>query len=232
MAYNSNYINEMNKDAPEGTESKSFGDDAIREIKRVLQTVFPKLDNGVPLNVTSAEVNTLAGNTLNIAEALSTIESAFATTNTRLSVLETESTKQKTTLYAPSGTVMLFLQAAAPAGWNISVLDNDRMLRVVNSAGNAVGGFMSPTGFYDGHSHTINNHTLTQAELPSHAHTVGTVTGGPVVGGGGYTLTVPTTGSNIITSSVGSNAGHSHTMQETTLIFAPRYIDAIRCVKV
>jgi hypothetical protein len=41
MAYDADYLNETVKTDPQGTETKSLGDDSIREIKRVLQNMFP-----------------------------------------------------------------------------------------------------------------------------------------------------------------------------------------------
>lgn len=48
MAYDANYINELDETTPLGSESKNMGDNAIREIKRVLKTCFP--------NVTSDDI--------------------------------------------------------------------------------------------------------------------------------------------------------------------------------
>jgi hypothetical protein len=41
MAYDANYLDGTDKNNPTGQEPKSLGDDAIREIKRVLQNMFP-----------------------------------------------------------------------------------------------------------------------------------------------------------------------------------------------
>jgi hypothetical protein len=46
MAYNGNWINQLVVTSPAGTESKSLGDDSIREIKRALQNSFPDTEDG------------------------------------------------------------------------------------------------------------------------------------------------------------------------------------------
>jgi len=64
------------------------------------------------------------------------------------------------TTYFPAGTRIPFAQAAAPTGWTQDTSDNatNRMLRVVNTAGNGVGGSASPIlmNVVPSHTHTIN----------------------------------------------------------------------------
>ena len=72
----------------------------------------------------------------------------------------------------PSGSVMLFAQAATPTGWTRITTDsaNNRMLRVVNSgSGGGVGGSDSPItmSVVPSHTHTIT----TGSESVSHNHT-------------------------------------------------------------
>lgn len=66
----------------------------------------------------------------------------------------------------PSGTRMMFSQAAAPTGWTQDITVNDRVLRVVSSAGNGDGGSWTISGV------TVGSHALTVAELPVHTHSV------------------------------------------------------------
>lgn len=69
----------------------------------------------------------------------------------------------------PSGTVMLFFQAAAPVGWTQVTSENDYALRIVSGTGGALTGNVGLSAFIAtgalGHALTIN-------EMPSHAHGV------------------------------------------------------------
>jgi microcystin-dependent protein len=65
MAYDADSIFELVDTVPLGTESKSFGDDAIREIKKVLKTSFPNSPIDDVYTGTLAELSALAnGQTL------------------------------------------------------------------------------------------------------------------------------------------------------------------------
>lgn len=78
----------------------------------------------------------------------------------------------------PAGTQMMFAQASAPVGWTQVVTDaaNNRMLRVVNTAGAGVGGANSPILMDVVPNHT---HTFTSGnESADHAHYFGATTGG------------------------------------------------------
>jgi microcystin-dependent protein len=83
----------------------------------------------------------------------------------------------------PSGTKMLFQQTTAPVGWT-KVTDasvNNKALRVVTGTAASGGTQDFTAAFATGrttssngdHSHTItvNNHTLTTAQIPAHSHT-------------------------------------------------------------
>jgi len=52
------YIEQLNKDAPQGGESISEGDDHIRTIKRAVVQSFPKID--APVTATPAELNAVS----------------------------------------------------------------------------------------------------------------------------------------------------------------------------
>ena len=89
----------------------------------------------------------------------------------------------------PTGTKMVFAQAAAPTGWTQDTANNDKALRVVSGAGGGTGGthaLTSPpstahthTGASHTHStpshshaHTLSAgaHTLSTAQIPAHKH--------------------------------------------------------------
>jgi hypothetical protein len=142
------------------------------------------------------------------------------------------STKMATTAFVstavaaggfPSGTTMLFYQAAAPTGWTKLTTQNDKALRVVSGSGGVAGG---TNAFSTVMAQTVvGNTALTIAQMPAHAHTIGANTTLDGSGGG-----VPNAGSGqtgtIGTSSVGSGASHNH-----TIIMAIQYIDLILASK-
>jgi hypothetical protein len=65
----------------------------------------------------------------------------------------------------PSGTVMVFYQAAAPVGWTKQTTNNDKALRVVSGSGGVSGG-TNPFSTVMAQTAT-GNHTLTLAEHPA-----------------------------------------------------------------
>jgi len=73
----------------------------------------------------------------------------------------------------PSGTKMLFYQAAAPTGWTIDATVTDHMLRVVDGTtlgGGVNGGTDNPVD--NTHAHATAEHTLIESEMPAHTHDV------------------------------------------------------------
>jgi hypothetical protein len=67
----------------------------------------------------------------------------------------------------PVGTLMLFQQSAAPAGWTKQTTHNDKALRVVSGAAGSGGSVLFSTLF--GRTAT-DAFTLTTAHMPSHGH--------------------------------------------------------------
>jgi microcystin-dependent protein len=78
----------------------------------------------------------------------------------------------------PTGTLMLFQQTAAPIGWTKQTTHNNKALRVVTgTAGsggttNFTGVFSSRTPAGTNSAGSVSNHTLTEAQIPSHSHDV------------------------------------------------------------
>ena len=130
----------------------------------------------------------------------------------------------------PSGTVMVFYQAAAPTGWTKSTSNNDKALRVVSGNGGGTGGthaLSSPPSLAHTHTsaahvHSVgahshgNNlsaaaHTLSTAQMPSHNHSVSTNQAYNVnnsIGQGDAAYG----NSSATTSSTGGGGSHSHGM--------------------
>jgi hypothetical protein len=67
----------------------------------------------------------------------------------------------------PPGTVMLFVQTAAPTGWTKSTTHDNKALRVV-SGSVTTGGTQNFTAVLNG---SVGATTLTVAQMPSHTHT-------------------------------------------------------------
>lgn len=90
----------------------------------------------------------------------------IAATDVQAAIQELDA--EKATL--PTGTRLVFAQASAPTGWTQDTSDNatNRMLRVVNTAGNGVGGSHSPilNDVVPSHTHTMTTGT----ESVGHTH--------------------------------------------------------------
>lgn len=66
----------------------------------------------------------------------------------------------------PSGSVMLFYNAAAPTGWTRVTAHHDKALRVVGNTAGGVAGGTNPFSTVQAQSN-VGNHTLTLGELPT-----------------------------------------------------------------
>ena len=141
-----------------------------------------------------------------------------------------------------SGTRMPFAQAAAPTGWTQDTSDNatNRMLRVVNTAGNGVGGSDSP--IVNSTTMVAHTHVFTGSALGNHTHTDAGHThtadqgypGSTAANGGGYmgqgnNRATGAGYANISSVSAGTPAGSNSTT--TGVSWTPRYIDMIICAK-
>ena len=140
----------------------------------------------------------------------------------------------------PAGTLMLFMQIAAPTGWvRDESIDNNRNIRLVNTAGGEPGGgFGGIDSAIDmeqdvSHIHTTSPHQLTVNELPAHQHTVTQHTSTTLLSFG-TDATVDVTLAQTQTGLTGNNNSHSHGdtgSSLTTVRFQPRYANAILCRK-
>ena len=143
-----------------------------------------------------------------------------------------------------SGTRLPFAQAAAPTGWTQDVTDNatNRMLRVVNTAGNGIAGTDSPilnssvpshTHIFTGsalaaHTHTDSGHSH---GIPANAVAHGTPGGGtPLWDSGNPTGSTNVSYANLSSVSAGTAAG-TIASNTSSANWAPRYIDMIICSK-
>ena len=150
----------------------------------------------------------------------------------------------------PAGTVMLFVQTAAPTGWTKSTAHDNKALRVVSGSASS-GGSVAFTTAFASQSVTGTNasYVLQTADIPSHTHTA-TVTdpghthGGTQLGGTfgptqagssnvatGSVTASATTGITVANSSTGGGGGHTHTFTGTAINLAVQYVDVIIATK-
>ena len=145
-----------------------------------------------------------------------------------------------------SGTVMLFVQTAAPTGWTKSTAHDNKALRVVSGTVSSGGSnnFTSALGTpaVSGSvtlSGTVGDTTLTIAQIPSHTHTQ---TGGT----GGFNEFAPTTADTTFknpatmgraTGATGGGGSHNHSfsgsgsLSSATAAINVQYVDAIIATK-
>jgi hypothetical protein len=128
----------------------------------------------------------------------------------------------------PSGTVLLFYQAAAPTGWTQVTTQNDKALRVVSGTGGGTGGSVAFTTAFVSQSvaGTVGNTTLSTAQMPSHTHTIINVSSS------GSFQNANIAGSNFTwgsrqTEATGGGNSHDHTFTGTAINLAVQYIDII-----
>ena len=201
---------------PTSSDPVNQGDDHLRLIKSVLKAQFPGVaGNGfaTAITATEAELNYLSGVTSNIQAQINN--------------------------FLPSGTRIPFAQATAPTGWTQDITDNanNRMLRVVSSAGNGVGGSASPilNDTVPSHTHTFSG-TFTGSALPTHSHLFNTPINNQSLSGGGSSCSNVVGSWNGTTQAVSAGTP-SGTITGTNAINAsssnwtPRYIDMIICSK-
>jgi len=108
-----------------------------------------------------------------------------------------------------SGTKMWFFQNTAPTGWTIDSTPADSLLAVKGGSGafNVNGGTEAGTWQIP----DTEGHVLTIAEMPAHAHTMGSWAAGSGVGTGNFSIE----GTTLNTSTVGGGGGHVHTQVDT-----------------
>jgi hypothetical protein len=205
---------------PTSSDPVNQGDDHLRLIKSILKAQFPgAAGNGfaTAITATEAELNYVHGVTSNIQTQINN--------------------------FLPSGTRMPFAQAAAPTGWTQDITDNanNRMLRVVNTTGNGIGGTASPilNNTVPSHTHTFTG-SFTGAALGTHTHTTPLPTGWSSGGSGGINFhsgsVSGASGYNGVSNAIsagtpsgtisGTNAANASASDWT-----PRYIDLIICSK-
>jgi hypothetical protein len=164
---------------------------------------------GSTVAVTGAQTNssTLQATTITATSQFSGPGTGLTGTATSLNIggnAATATTATNVTNPFPSGTRLVFAQAAAPTGWTQDTSDtaNNRMIRVVASSGGGLGGAYDPTimNVVPAHSHTYSGGTST--ENTGHVHNFSTTTG--------YMNSNNTHSHNGTTGYMDSNNVHNH----------------------
>lgn len=132
-----------------------------------------------------------------------------------------DGTTQTTAADVPSGTVMLFAQTSAPAGWTKSTTHNNKALRVVSGTASSGGSVAFTTAFS---SQNVGATTLTLNQLPSHSHLY-TAPTGTVAAGSGASSAVASTATQL-SGSTGGSYSHTHSIN-----IAVQYVDVIIATK-
>lgn len=157
----------------------------------------------------------------------------------------TNGVRQASTPEFPSGTTMLFVQAAAPVGWTKSLAHDNKALRVVSGTPSS-GGSVSFTTAFASKSvvGTVGNTTLTISQIPLHGHPLritsaaddGNGTGGVLLRSTSTVQNFTFTGEPTNTrgeqlGGTGGGQAHNHTFTGTPIDLAVAYVDALIAVK-
>jgi len=160
----------LTKTEPRGDSPTNEGDNHLRLLKQVLKDVFPGVGNdgfAKAITATEDELNALAGLTTD------------TTLEAQLDAIRSSVGGVPGTLYAPSGTRMLFHQGFSPDGWTTD--DSIGGYMVVILPGAYAGGFVGTDNpIFWAHDHGTQPHTLNGAELPPHTHDIQSSAGGRI----------------------------------------------------
>ena len=129
----------------------------------------------------------------------------------------------------PSGSAMLFAQAAAPTGWTKQTTHNDKTLRVVSGSGGGSGGVQAFSTVF-GRTATDGS-SLSIAQLASHSHMALSTSSTNGYDARFYSMNLNASSSDNTASSgpieaSGSGSTHSHGLD-----LRVQYVDVIICEK-
>ena len=146
----------------------------------------------------------------------------------------------------PSGTVVVFGQTSAPTGWTKITSYNNAALRVVSGSASSGGSVDFTTAFASQSvSGTVGSTTLTESQIPSHAHQVTRTGRGTSTAQAGLFSSFQTTYSSTGAIAFGTSSGtldagsdytggggsHNHSFSGTAINLAVKYVDAILASK-
>lgn len=128
-----------------------------------------------------------------------------------------------------AGTTLAFFQASAPIGWTQVTTHNNKAIRIVSSAGGGFGGVQAFSVAFSSKavSGTVGNTTLTEAQMPSHNHTISISASGTGPGTGEFVSGAGTR----TTGLTGGGGSHTHSFTGTAIDLNVQYIDMILASK-
>lgn len=146
----------------------------------------------------------------------------------------------------PSGSVMLFVQTAAPTGWTKSTAHDNKALRVVSGVAGSGGSVAFTTAFASqgvsgsvstSVSGSVGNTTLGVSEMPSHGHSITNMSTSGAPSGSFNSVWVQAGTYN--TNSTGGSGAHGHgwsgsassSFSGTAINMAVQYVDVIIATK-
>lgn len=161
----------------------------------------------------------------------------------------------------PAGTALLFSQTAAPTGWTKSTSHDNKALRVVSGTAGSGGSVAFTTAFASqtpsgsvsvsvtAGSLSIDNTTLSEAQMPSHSHYYAAKSDCYTYYGNNLMYSVRSNSlcngnyqTNMYSSSTGSSGAHAHGLSGSPSVsgssftgsainLAVQYVDAIIAIK-
>jgi microcystin-dependent protein len=134
--------------------------------------------------------------------------------------------------FFPAGTAMLFAQTTAPTGWTKSTTHNDKALRVVNGTAGSGGSVAFTTAFASkAVAGTVGATTLTEAQMPSHTHTVYAANDGYSTSPITKRPTATSSTGDVSTAPTGGSSSHNHSFTGTAIDMTVQYVDVIIATK-
>ena len=202
-------------------------DARIDNAATVVSGIITDLDAAEATIVThTSQIASLSSRMTTAENDITALEATASDHETRIGDLETEVALLGAGF--PTGTAMLFWQAAAPTGWTKSTTHNDKALRVVSGTGGGNAGTNSFSSVFS--NTTTGATTLTTSTIPAHTHSYEDYSGGVGAGGdlqNGATSTINAGSPTGRTSgSTGSGGSHTHPMD-----IRVQYLDVIICTK-
>lgn len=211
------FIADLNPAWPLPTDQVLEGDDHLINLKLCLQAQFPNLGNAVAVNPTAAELNFVVGVTSALQPQLDGKQALVSGAANGNAILADGSNGMKDSgvvfeQQVPTGTVVVFYQAAAPDLWLRINNVEDRLLGFITSAAGTpnAGGTWTVSGLAAAATTATGEVALTAAQIPSHTHGfTAAITADNVTAGGGLSRTI-LGGVSTTDGGTGGNQPHSH----------------------